>query len=102
MWIFVYKINKYDFLQKCKARLVVCGNQQAHEDLPTRATTLASIAFRALMNIIARFDLETIQMDAVNAFVNCMLNEMIYIRQLLSFETENKVLQLRKTLYELR
>ena len=26
MWVFVYKINKHGFLQKCKAQLVICEN----------------------------------------------------------------------------
>jgi Reverse transcriptase (RNA-dependent DNA polymerase) len=69
MWVFVYNMDKRRFLQKCKVRLVVCGNQQAPEDLPTRATTLAGMAFRAHMAVTTKFDLETIQMDAVNAFV---------------------------------
>jgi hypothetical protein len=43
MWVFIYKTDKHGFLVKCKARLVVCGNQQKLGDLPTRATTLASI-----------------------------------------------------------
>ena len=87
MWVFVYKTDKHGFLQKCKARLVVCGNQQAHGDLPTRATTLASMTFRALIAITAKFDLETIQMDAVNAFVNCKLDEVVYMKQPPGFET---------------
>jgi hypothetical protein len=37
----------------------MCGNQQAAEDLLTRATTLTSTTFRTLIAIIARFDLET-------------------------------------------
>jgi hypothetical protein len=44
----VHKTDKHRYLQKCRARLVVCGNQQAKGDLPTRATTLASTAFRTL------------------------------------------------------
>ena len=59
------------------------------------------MAFQALITITAKFDLETIQIDAVNAFVNCKLDEIIYIKQPLRFEID-KVLQLRKTLYELR
>ena len=43
-----------------------------------------------------------IQMNVMNAFMNCMLNEMIYMRQSLNFETENTVFWLRKMLYELR
>ena len=56
--IFIYKTDKHGFLQKCKARLVICENQQAQRDLLTRATTLASMAFPALMMITAKFDLE--------------------------------------------
>jgi hypothetical protein len=53
MWVFIYKLDKHGFLVKCKARLVVCGNQQEPRDLPTRATTLASTTFRTLMAITA-------------------------------------------------
>ena len=41
-WMFKYKTDKHNKLQKCKARLAVCGNQQREHDLPTRATTLAT------------------------------------------------------------
>lgn len=102
MWVFVYKTDKHGFLQKCKARLVVCGNQQARGDLPTRATTLASTAFRTLMAITAKFDLETIQMDAVNAFVHCDLDEVVYMKMPPGFAQKGKVLRLRKALYGLR
>src|SRR5947207_11597137 len=81
MWIFVYKTDKHEFLQKCKIRLVVCRNQQILEDLLTRAMTLISMTFQALMAITAKFDLEMIQMNVMNAFVNSKLNEMIYMRQ---------------------
>ena len=54
------------------------------------------------MGITAKFDLETIQMDAVNAFVNCTLDEVVYMRQPPGFETGNRVLRLRKALYGLR
>ena len=80
----------------------ICENQQICEDLSIRATTLASMTFQALISIITKFDLKTIQMNAVNTFMNCQLNKIIYMRQSLNFETENTVLQLRKTLYELR
>ena len=94
MWVFVYKTDKHGFLRKCKARLVVCGNQQARGDLPTRATTLASTAFRTLMAITAKFDLETIQMDAVNAFVHCDLDEVVYMKMPPGFTKQGKVLRL--------
>jgi hypothetical protein len=80
----------------------VCGNQQAAEDLPTRATTLASTTFRTLMAITARFNLETRQLDVINAFVNCDLDEIVYIRLLPGFKKPGKILLLKKALYRLR
>ena len=91
MWVFTYKTDKHGILQKCKAQLVVWRNQQAQGDLPTRATTLASMTFCVLMAITAKFDLETAQMDAVNAFVNCDLDEVVYMRMPPGFESGNKV-----------
>ena len=53
------------------------------------------------MAITAKFDLETTQIDAVNAFIHCDLNEVIYIKLLLGFNKGkiDKVLRLRKALY---
>jgi transposase InsO family protein len=102
MWVFTYKTDKHGFLQKYKARVVVWGNQQAQNGLPTRATTLASTTFRTLMAITAQFDLETQQMDAVNAFVNCDLDETVFMKSPPGFGKPNKVLRLRKALYGLR
>jgi hypothetical protein len=65
--------------------LVVCRNQQAPGDLPTRATTLASRVFQTLMAATTKFDLETIQIDAINAFVHCDLDEVVYMRMLPGF-----------------
>jgi hypothetical protein len=102
MWTFVYKTDKHGFLQRCKARLVVCGNQQEKGDLPTQATTLTSMAFRTLMGITTKFDLETVQIDAVNAFMYCDLDEVVYIQMPPGFTKKGKVLRLRKALYGLR
>ena len=41
-WVFTYKTDKHRRLMKCKAHLVMCGNQQKECDLPTRAMTLAT------------------------------------------------------------
>ena len=46
MWVYMYKFNKHGFLQKCKARLVVQGDQQAktgQEDM--YVSTLAARSF---------------------------------------------------------
>ena len=81
MWVFTYKTDKHGFLVKCRARIVVCGNQQKRlGDLPTRATTLASNTLRTLLAIAAKFDLELKQLDVVNAFVNCDLDELVFMK----------------------
>jgi hypothetical protein len=58
MWVYVYKFNKHGFFRKCKARLVVRGDQQAPDgQTDTYAATLAGRSFRALIAIATRFDL---------------------------------------------
>jgi len=55
------------------------------------------------MVITTKFDLEMTQIDAVNIFVYCDLNEIVYIRLPLGFNKgkKDKVLRLRKALYGL-
>jgi hypothetical protein len=55
------------------------------------------------MAITVKFDLETTQIDIVNAFVYCDLDEVVYIKLLLGFSKGkiDKVLRLRKALYGL-
>ena len=43
------------------------------------------MSFRALMAIAAEYDLELVQMDAVNAFVHCELDELVFMRMPLGF-----------------
>jgi hypothetical protein len=102
IWVFTYKTDKHGMLQRCKARLMVCGNQQESGNLPTRAITLAATFFRTLMAVVAKFDLETIQLAAINAIVNADLNELMYMRTPPGFPIKNHVLRLNKALYELR
>ena len=51
--------------------------QKTEQD--TNAAILAMKVFRALMAIIAAFDLETRQYDAINAFINSKINKEIYV-----------------------
>ena len=60
MWVFVYKTNKHDYLQKYKARLVIYENQQTHENLSIRVTILASMMFWILISITTKFNLKII------------------------------------------
>lgn len=103
MWVYVYKFDKHGQFQKCKARLVVRGDQQrksTHEE--TYAATLAGRSFRTLMAVAARFDLELIQYDAVNAFVNAELDKNVFMRMPPGHRKPGMILMLRKALYGLR
>ena len=55
------------------------------------------------MAITVKFDLEMTQIDAVNIFVYCDLDEVVYIKLPLGFNKRkiDKVLHLRKALYGL-
>ena len=102
-WVFKYKTDKHNRLQKCKSKLVVCGNQQRQHDLPTRATTLAATSLQVLLALTAKFDLETLQLDAVNAFVHAeLLDETVFMRMPPGYAEQEKVLKLNKALYGLR
>jgi len=56
------------------------------------------------MAITAKFDLETTQIDAVNACIYYNLDKVVYIKLLLGFNKgkKDKVLRLRKALYRLQ
>jgi len=55
------------------------------------------------MVITVKFNLEITQIDIVNIFIHCNLNKVIYIKLPLRFNKgkTDKVLRLRKALYEL-
>jgi len=92
-----------NYLTKCKARLVVRGDQQrVNQAEENHAATLATRSFRALLAIAAKFDLELKQFDAVNAFVNASLDEDIFMEMPTGHRYAGKVLKLNKALYGLR
>ncbi|KAL2137577.1 hypothetical protein VTI28DRAFT_8991 [Corynascus sepedonium] len=102
-WVYVYKFDKHGRFVKAKARLVVRGDQQlrdVHQN--TYAATLAGRSFRAIMAIAARFDLELLQYDAVNAFVNANLDEDVFMRMPPGHRRHGTILKLNKALYGLR
>lgn len=101
-WVFKYKTDKHGRLQKYKARLVVCGNQQKYHDLLTWVTTLAMTSLCVLLAVAAKFDLETLQLDVVNVFVLANLDKTLFMYILPEFSKNGKVLQLNRTLYGLR
>jgi hypothetical protein len=102
MWVYVYKFDKHGRLVKCKARLVIRGDQQSKTAQNTYASTLAGRSFQSVMAIAARFDLELIQYDVVNAFVNAELKEEVYMRLPPGYRRLGVVLRLQRALYGLR
>jgi hypothetical protein len=103
MWVYVYKLDKHGRFIKCKARLVVRGDQQPKGlDEETYAATLAGRSFRTLIAIAARFDLDLIQYDVVNAFVNARLDHQILMRMPPGYKKAGKILLIQKALYGLR
>ena len=101
--MYIYKFDKHRRLVKCKARLVIRGDQQEKSgNESTYASTLAGCSFRTLMSITARFDLELLQFDVTNAFVNADIENKLYIRILLGYRKGGVVYRLRKALYSLR
>ncbi|KAL3702653.1 hypothetical protein TMatcc_011232 [Talaromyces marneffei ATCC 18224] len=101
-WVFKYKFDKHGKLAKFKARICVRGDLQDANKLPTRAATLASRNFRMMMSLAAVFDLEIVQFDAVNAFVNSELDEDVYTYFPDGFREAGKVMKLKRALYGLR
>ncbi len=101
-WVSKYKTNKHGWFQKCKVRLVIFGNQQKRHDLPTKDTSKAITSFRVLPTLVAKFDIETLQLNTVNAFVHTYLDETVFMRMLPGYGKHCMVLKLNRALYGLR
>lgn len=103
IWVFTYKFDDEGFLKRAKARLCVQGNKQIMTHAETRAATLAARCFRTLMSLVAAFGLEMQQFDAINAFVNSLLDEIVYVEIPPGRSNpDGKVLRLLRALYGLR
>jgi hypothetical protein len=101
-WVFAYKSDESGYLTRFKARLCVRGDTQVPNDQDARTSTLAARTFRTLIAIITRFDLETFQIDTVNAFLNSSLKEEVYCRYPPGLGRKSMVLRLHKAVYSLR
>ncbi|KAJ6780944.1 hypothetical protein PWT90_01693 [Aphanocladium album] len=101
-WVYAFKFDPTGYLEKCKARICVRGDQQLETYLSRAAITLASRTFRILMAILCYFDYESRQYDFVNAFLNAQLDEEVYTNLPPGFEQKGKYWKLLKALYGLR
>ncbi len=63
---------------------------------------MATTSFRTLLALIAKFDLETFQIDVINTFVYTDLDELVYMKNSPGFPAPGTVLKLNKALYSLR
>lgn len=103
IWIYTYKFDDEGFLKRAKARLCVQGNKQIMTHAETRAAALAARCFRTLMSLVAAFGQDTQRFDAINAFVNSLLDEVVYVEILPGrSNSDGKVLRLLRALYGLR
>ena len=77
--MFKYKFNNEGLIIKFKARICVRGDLQFWNNEDTYAATLAARSFRLLIALTAKFNLESRQLDTVNAFTNSDLDEELYV-----------------------
>jgi hypothetical protein len=78
--VFTYKFDKEGYLLRYKARIVVQGNLKPkllYKD--NYVATLAAKVFRAFIAIIAYFDLEIKQLNAINVFCNVQLHKPVFV-----------------------
>jgi hypothetical protein len=101
-WMFTYKTDPDGYLMKYKARIVVRDDLQFSNVEDVYAATLASKVFRVLMALVAAFDLQTRQLNAVNAFLNAENDENVYCHMPDEYRLKGKVLKLIKVLYDQR
>jgi Reverse transcriptase (RNA-dependent DNA polymerase). len=78
-WVFTYKFDSNGLLVKHKARICVRGDLQKMSTEEKYSATLAVRTARAIFALAAAFDLDTAQFDAVNAFLNSLLDEEVYV-----------------------
>ena len=60
------------------------------------------ISFQIFLALIAKFDLETFQIDVVNVFVYIDLDKLVYIKNPPGFPVLKIVFKLNKALYNFR
>ena len=85
---------------KYKARICVRGDLY-RSTRDTFAATLAVSTFRALISLLAAFDMEIVSLDAINAFLNSKLDEVVICDFPPGYEVDDKKILLKRALYGL-
>ena len=63
---------------------------------------MAITSLHVLLALVAKFNLETLQLNAVNAFVHADLEKTVFMRMPPGYGEQGKVLKLNRALYGLR
>jgi hypothetical protein len=101
-WVFTYKFNSDGHLVKLKARICVRGDLQKLSTEEKYLATLAARTARAVLALVSAFDLDTHQFDAVNAFLNSLLDETVITEMPEGFRQSGYCWKLLRALYGLR
>jgi hypothetical protein len=101
-WVFAYKFDQDGYLQKLKARICVRGDLETITPEDKRAVTLAARAARVIFALVAAFNLDLRQRDAVTAFLNSKLPTETYTKMPEGFEQPGMCWKLDRALYGLR
>lgn len=101
-WVFAYKFNQDGYLVKLKARICARGDLEMISPEEKRAATLAARTARMIFALVAAFNLDLRQRDAVGAFLNSKLLKEIYTQMPQGFEQPRKCWKLNRALYGLR
>ena len=99
--VFTYKFDEDRWLEKYKARLVIHRDLYQNDQQETYVATLAVRVFRTLIAVATYFDLNIFQLDAVNTFMNVLLDEVVYIKIPQGYDIPEYCFELKRALYSL-
>lgn len=104
-WVYKTKRNDSGSITRHKARLVIkgCAQRPGIDYAETYAPVVRYTSIRYLLAIAAKHNLQIDQMDAVSAFLQGEIDDVIYMLQPQGFsDGTNKVCRLKKSLYGLK
>ena len=104
-WVLLKKFNKEGILVKYKARLVAkgCAQRPGYDFMETFSPVVCLKMIRAILALIPGKNLKVQQIDVKGAYLNGLLSERVYMKQLEGYDDGTGcVCCLIKTLYGLK
>jgi hypothetical protein len=104
-WTFIKKRSKEGEVVRHRARLVIkgCAQRPGYDYMETYSPVVRMDSLRAILALVPVLNLRVQQMDVKGAYLNGILQETIYMRQLEGFEDgTDRVAKLIKTIYGLK